>query len=157
MVLCFSMPSCGILQLVSYRLKKYIYFLSKISAWKGGFLFYFFFSSPMGMVPSVVHIAPVFLCSSLYFVWVRNEDWTVWGHVQSELYRCLCALWCVSLSYGSFIYFLLIVCLTMLTNVRLHSVEWCDNLCFGNDVEGVGRGLTWGIFLQRLRKRTEGL
>jgi hypothetical protein len=89
MVLCFSMRSCGILQLVSYRLKKYIYFLSKISAWKGGFCFLSFFR--------LLWVWLLLLCSSplsfcapfLYSVWVRSEDCTVWNRIQSVLYRCV--------------------------------------------------------------------
>ena len=114
MVLCFSMRSCGILQLVSYRLKKYIYFLSKISAWKGGFYFTFFFVSYGYGSFCCVHRPCL---SVLLFILCVGEKrrldsvrpctvWTV------SMFVCIMVCFCIM---RQFCLFSLIFCLTTLT------------------------------------------
>ena len=158
MVLCFSMRSCGILQLVSYRLKKYIYFLSKISAWKGGFYFFFFFSSPMGMVPSVVHIAPCL--SALLFILCVGEKRRV-DSVRP------CTVWTVSVSVCVMVCFFVVRQFYLVfvyslfndadSNVRLHSVEGPIICELGMICEEAV--VTWleGFFCRDLRNSTRGL
>lgn len=156
MVLCFCMRSCGILQLVSYRLKKYIYILSKISAWKGGFLFYFFRLLWVWFL--LLCTSPLSFCAPFYTLC----GWETKTGQCEAMYSLSCIDVCVR--YGVLLYrtTVLFIFIDSLfndadSNVRLHSGEWCDNLWIGNDVEGSGRSLTWGIFLQRRRMSTKGL